>query len=116
MVKKITPFESSVYEKVKTIPCGMISTYKLVAQALGNPRASQAVGTALKNNPTAPVVPCHRVLPSSYMIGGFFGDQSVESLNVKKKMALLKKEGIQFEGACVTKCNKYRDTVTYTFK
>ena len=49
----ITPskFANQVYELTKQIPKGQVSTYKLIAKALGNPYACQAVGTALSKNP-----------------------------------------------------------------
>lgn len=62
-----------MYDAVKMVPKGNITTYKNIAVYLGKPGASQAIGNALRNNPFAPMVPCHRVLPSSYKIGGFFG-------------------------------------------
>lgn len=55
------------------IPKGKITTYKNIAEFIGKPGASQAVGNALRNNPFAPIVPCHRVLPANLKIGGFFG-------------------------------------------
>jgi methylated-DNA-[protein]-cysteine S-methyltransferase len=76
------------------IPEGKITTYKIIANYLNKPGACQAVGNSLRNNPFAPTVPCHRVLPSSYKIGGFFGETSENSKEVQKKIALLKKEGI----------------------
>jgi methylated-DNA-[protein]-cysteine S-methyltransferase len=72
----ISPFQKQVYDATVMIPKGKISTYKAIAEYIGNPSASQAVGNALRNNPYAPDVPCHRVLPSSYKIGGFFGQKS----------------------------------------
>jgi methylated-DNA-[protein]-cysteine S-methyltransferase len=74
MNHKISDFAQLVYEKTKLIPKGKVTTYKLLAQAIGKPGASQAVGTALSNNPFAPIVPCHRVLPSNGSIGGFYKD------------------------------------------
>lgn len=78
------------------IPQGKITTYKNIAQFIGKSGASQAVGNALRNNPFSPIVPCHRVLPSDFKIGGFFGKTSEDSLEVKKKMGILKNEGIIF--------------------
>ena len=71
---QISDFQRQVYDAVKMVPKGKITTYKSVACFLDKPGACQAVGNALKNNPFAPTVPCHRVLPSSYKIGGFFGE------------------------------------------
>ncbi len=69
----VTPFQNQVYEATKMIPLGKITTYKYIANYFKKPGASQAVGNALRSNPFAPMVPCHRVLPSSYKIGGFYG-------------------------------------------
>ena len=67
-----TPFQQKVYEKLKTVPRGFVTTYKKLAMAL-HTKAYQAVGNALKHNPYAPVVPCHRVVKSNGNIGGFGG-------------------------------------------
>lgn len=117
--KDLTDFEKLVYEKVKQIPKGKISTYKLVAEAIGKPKACRAVGTALKNNPFAPIVPCHRVLPSDYTIGGFFGDTNKNSDNVKKKIKLLESEGIKFDKSTkyeVLRDDEYKNKITHNFK
>ncbi|CAN0536123.1 unnamed protein product, partial [Ectocarpus sp. 8 AP-2014] len=51
------------------IPAGKISTYGGVANVLNS--SARAVGGALRGNPFAPVVPCHRVVMSDLTIGGF---------------------------------------------
>lgn len=86
----VTPFQKQVYDAVKMVPLGKITTYKTIAIYLNKPGASQAVGNALRNNPYAPIVPCHRVLPLTYNIGGFFGETSQESPEVNKKYHLLR--------------------------
>lgn len=88
---KPTIFAHSVYELVRTIPRGKITTYREVARALGI-RSSQAVGQALKRNPFAPQVPCHRVVKSTGEIGGFFG--CVEGTRIQEKIDLLAAEGV----------------------
>ncbi|KAF8121405.1 6-O-methylguanine DNA methyltransferase [Boletus edulis] len=57
----------------RTIPCGRVTTYGVFCLALGmgSPRS---VGSALRHNPFAPFVPCHRVIGSNLYIGGFFGE------------------------------------------
>ena len=82
-------FSQKVYSLCKKIPKGKISTYKEIAKNL-NTKAYRAVGNALRKNPYAPVVPCHRVVKSDGTLGGFQG-----KMNSKKKINLLKKEGIQ---------------------
>jgi O-6-methylguanine DNA methyltransferase len=91
---KLTPFCETVYDVCKKIPKGKITTYKLLAKAIGKERACQAVGTALSKNPYAPIVPCHRVVNTDGSIGGFFGKTSEQSTEVKNKIKLLKSEGI----------------------
>lgn len=110
-----TKFELEVYNKTKLIPQGKITTYKNIAVAIGNPRATQAVGNALRKNPFAPIVPCHRVLPSTYMIGGFFGNTDLNSDLVKKKIKLLESEGIKFESNQVLNNKEYRNKITHIF-
>ena len=85
-------FAGKVYEIVRTIPRGRVTSYQHVARALGI-RSSQAVGQALKRNPYAPEVPCHRVIKSSGEIGGFFG--AAAGALIDKKVALLQSEGVE---------------------
>ncbi|KAK3289511.1 hypothetical protein CYMTET_3066 [Cymbomonas tetramitiformis] len=89
-----TAFERSVYSVCSHIPEGKVSTYGLVAKALGS--SARAVGQALKRNPYAPIVPCHRVITSSLTIGGFHGACSHSSPEIQRKKELLEKEGITF--------------------
>jgi methylated-DNA-[protein]-cysteine S-methyltransferase len=84
-------FADRVYGLLKTIPEGKVTTYKLLAQALGT-KAYRAVGQALKNNPYAPVVPCHRVVCSDGKVGGFMGRKYGEE--IQKKINLLANEGV----------------------
>jgi methylated-DNA-[protein]-cysteine S-methyltransferase len=94
MTSTITSFQQKVYDATSKIPKGKISTYKDIATYL-NCGSCQAIGQALKNNPFAPTVPCHRVVKSDFTIGGFFGSNS--GPNVLKKQQLLESEGISFD-------------------
>jgi len=80
-------FQEKVFQAIKKIPKGKITTYSAIARFLGKPDAARAVGNACNANPFAPRVPCHRVVKSSGGIGGY-------AFGVKRKIALLKKEGI----------------------
>jgi methylated-DNA-[protein]-cysteine S-methyltransferase len=62
-----------VYDLIRTIPAGKVSTYKDVCAALGE-GSPRSVGGALRNNPFAPHIPCHRVIASSFFVGGFKGE------------------------------------------
>ncbi len=87
----MTKFDVAVYELAKMIPRGMVTTYQEIALHLGN-RAYRAVGTSLSKNPFAPSVPCHRVVKSNGMVGGYGGMKESE-----KKIEMLKSEGIEIE-------------------
>jgi len=90
--KTITPFQARVYEAIKLIPFGKVSTYKLLANYLLCGSA-QAIGQALKRNPFSPdEVPCHRIVRSDLSLGGYGG--SIEGLPIVKKRYLLASEGI----------------------
>ncbi|HWL00175.1 MAG TPA: methylated-DNA--[protein]-cysteine S-methyltransferase, partial [Parapedobacter sp.] len=68
---KGTDFQLKVWESLLKIPLGKLSTYGSIAEQIGNPTASRAVGTAIGNNPVAFVIPCHRVIQSSGNFGGY---------------------------------------------
>lgn len=86
-----TAFQQKVYEKLKKVPPGFVTTYKELAKAIKT-KAYRAVGNAVRNNPYAPVVPCHRVVKSNGNIGGFGG--KTEGEEIRKKIELLKAEGV----------------------
>jgi methylated-DNA-[protein]-cysteine S-methyltransferase len=88
-----TAFERRVYAAVSRIPRGRVATYGELARHLGCGSA-QAVGQALRRNPFAPRVPCHRVVAASLAPGGFQGQRAGPAL--RRKLALLTKEGVRF--------------------
>lgn len=82
-----TPFQKAVWDVTAAIPYGETCTYGEVAQAIGRPFASRAVGTALGQNPLCIVVPCHRVLAANGGMGGF-----AWGLNVKQSLLTLESQ------------------------
>lgn len=66
-----TDFQLKVWETLLRIPMGKLSTYGDVAQKIGNPNASRAIGTAVANNPVAYLIPCHRVIQSTGHFGNY---------------------------------------------
>ena len=74
------------------VPAGKVTTYKELAKAM-KIKSSQAVGQAMKRNPYAPRVPCHRVVSANGSIGGFCGKTSGKP--IKDKIALLENEGVE---------------------
>lgn len=87
-MKKYPKFYQKVWLETLKIPYGKTSTYKKIAQKIGNPNAARAVGNALANNPFAPLVPCHRVIKSNGDLGNYSGGRG-------KKLKLLIKEGVK---------------------
>lgn len=69
----LSPFQRAVYALARQIPQGQTLSYGDIAARLKTPGSSRAVGQAMGLNPFAPIVPCHRVLPSSRAgsLGGF---------------------------------------------
>ncbi|MFI0235438.1 methylated-DNA--[protein]-cysteine S-methyltransferase [Streptomyces sp. NPDC016845] len=68
-----TPFQRSVWERLRKIPYGETRTYGELAAALGNSAASRAVGLANGKNPVGVIVPCHRVIGASGGLTGYGG-------------------------------------------
>ena len=68
---KGTAFQLKVWQTLLTIPMGKLSTYGSIAALLDKPSASRAVGTAVGDNPVAFLIPCHRVIRSSGVSGGY---------------------------------------------
>jgi AraC family transcriptional regulator of adaptative response/methylated-DNA-[protein]-cysteine methyltransferase len=66
-----TDFEVRVWQTLLRIPRGCATTYSSIAEKLGNPKASRAVGAAVGRNPISFVVPCHRVLGRSGALTGY---------------------------------------------
>ena len=81
----ITPFQRRVYLELLNVPAGKTITYGELAQRIGC-RSAQAVGQALKRNPFAPEVPCHRVVAADGSIGGYFGRREGEMVERKRKL------------------------------
>ena len=79
---ELPPFRQKVLEVLQKVPFGEILTYGELAAASGNPRAARAVGSACHVNPYPLFIPCHRVVASGGLIGGF-------AYNIEMKKRLL---------------------------
>ncbi|QYY36612.1 methylated-DNA--[protein]-cysteine S-methyltransferase [Ruficoccus sp. ZRK36] len=66
-----TAFQQAVWDALKAIPAGETRTYSDIAQAVGRPSATRAVGTAIGRNPLAWLIPCHRVIRRDGTLGGY---------------------------------------------
>lgn len=81
-----TEFQHKVWNALKTIAYGEICSYKQVAEKVGNPKASRAVGMANNKNPLSIVVPCHRVVGANGKLVGYASglDNKEYLLNLEK--------------------------------
>ncbi|KAI9778910.1 MAG: RNA binding protein snu13 [Peltula sp. TS41687] len=86
--------DKRVYTLLRQIPPGRVTSYSALAKALHS--SSRAVGGALRKNPFAPEVPCHRCIASTGYIGGFQGEWG-EQLSSGRKRKLLMDEGVRFD-------------------
>ena len=68
-----TPFQQLVWAELRKIPYGTTISYGELADRLGNPTASRAVGLANGKNPIGIIVPCHRVVGSDGSLTGYGG-------------------------------------------
>ena len=85
----MTDWDKKIFNILKKVPKGKVITYKKLAKDIGHPLAYRAVGNILHNNQNPIVVPCHRVIKSDGSLGGYMYGK-------KRKMSLLKKEGVIF--------------------
>ena len=78
-------FAQKVYSVCQKIPRGKVTTYKEIAQVL-NTEGYRAIGQALRCNPYAPLVPCHRVVKSDGSVGGFKGKRVGKEIEEKRRL------------------------------
>lgn len=86
-----TDFCWAVYRALRQIPAGSAWTYSTIANHIGRPRSSRAVGMANAKNPVPLVIPCHRVVRAGALLGGYAGGSDT-------KRKLLELEGVKFDG------------------
>lgn len=82
-----TEFQKSVWMALRDIPFGRTWSYGALAERVGNPKASRAVGAANGANPIPIIIPCHRVIGANKSLTGFGG-------GLETKEFLLKHEGV----------------------
>jgi len=86
-----TDFQRRVWGILKQIPYGETRSYKQVAEAIGNPKASRAVGMANNRNPIMLMIPCHRVIGSNGSLVGYAGGLPLKELLLKLEKDLERK-------------------------
>ncbi|OOQ84986.1 methylated-DNA-protein-cysteine methyltransferase [Penicillium brasilianum] len=98
----LTPYRRRVYRVLLSVPPGRWTTYSALATYLDS--SARAVGNAMRTNPFAPEVPCHRVLAANGSLGGYKGEWRVSKHVAgggfqEEKKVRLKEEGVEFDGA-----------------
>lgn len=108
----LTPFRKQTLTLLCRIPSGQWSTYQAMSDyitATSHKTCARAVGSAMRNNPFAPEVPCHRILSSDGSIGGFCGHWGEDGKYAGKKRDLLAGEGVKFDSKGKVKGQPFRD-------
>jgi len=82
-----TEFQRTVWRRLRRLKYGAFTTYAGLADSVGKPGASRAIGNAVGANPLPILIPCHRVLATNGKLGGF-------SAGIARKKKLLAIEGI----------------------
>ena len=80
-----TSFQKKVWEALRKVNLGETASYKDIAERIGNPKAYQAVGSAVGKNPVMLFVPCHRIIKADGSIGGFSSDPKLKEHLIKIK-------------------------------
>jgi methylated-DNA-[protein]-cysteine S-methyltransferase len=90
-----TEFQRDVYDRLRQVPYGHVTSYGQLAREMGKADQARAVGQAVGANPIPIIIPCHRVVGSDLRLTGFSG-------GLEAKVQLLKLEGIEVDGASPT--------------
>lgn len=90
---KGTPFQVRVWRALLNIPPGHLLSYKRVAASIGNPAASRAVGTAVGQNPLAYLIPCHRVIRETGVVGEYRWGRTRKCIMMAWEHALCQQRG-----------------------
>ncbi|KAK3717250.1 hypothetical protein LTR37_005959 [Vermiconidia calcicola] len=108
----ITPFRRRMLSLLCEIPPGRYSTYQAMSDYItktSHKTCARAVGNAMRNNPFAPEVPCHRVLASDGSLGGFNGHWGEDGKFASDKHKLLYEEGVRFDSNNKVKGPPFRE-------
>ena len=88
-IDRWSSFQKKVYSKTIKVPFGKKYTYGHIAASINKPKASRAIGMAMRVNPVAPIVPCHRIVGANNALYGFSAnggvDLKIKLLDMEKK-------------------------------
>ena len=86
---KGTDFQFRVWQALLTVPWGTLTTYGQLAQQLGCPKASRAVGSAVGKNPVAVLIPCHRIIPATGGMGNYRWGKHRKAMLIEQERQLI---------------------------
>jgi O-6-methylguanine DNA methyltransferase len=91
-LENVSEFQKAVLLAARRIPYGKTVSYASLAEMAGYPRAIRAVGSVMRKNPLALVIPCHRVIRSDGSSGAYCGDSKGEDAGLKRTLLQLEKD------------------------
>jgi O-6-methylguanine DNA methyltransferase len=93
-----TPFQIKVWQALRQVPFGAITSYQALADSLGMPRSARALGGALRANPLPIIIPCHRVIATNGSLGGYSAGLQYKRLLLSHEHVTLGKSPIPLHG------------------
>jgi AraC family transcriptional regulator of adaptative response/methylated-DNA-[protein]-cysteine methyltransferase len=89
LLVKGTNFQVKVWEALLRIPSGEVTTYQEIARSINNPKAVQAVGSAVGSNHIGYLIPCHRVIRKDGILGEYRWSTSRKKTMIGREMATI---------------------------
>jgi O-6-methylguanine DNA methyltransferase len=93
-----TPFQIKVWQALRQVPFGAITSYQALADSLGMLRSARAIGGALRANPLPIIIPCHRVIATNGSLGGYSAGLQYKRLLLSHEQLTLGKSSIPLHG------------------
>jgi len=94
-ISGLTPFEQSAHRAAASIPPGEVRSYRWIAETIGQPSATRAVGRAMARNPVPLLYPCHRVIDSNGSLHNY-------AYGIELKARILEMEGYKVQSLAFT--------------
>jgi methylated-DNA-[protein]-cysteine S-methyltransferase len=93
-----TPFQIKVWQALRQVPFGNVTSYQALAEAVNLPRSARAVGGAMRANPLPIIIPCHRVIAANGSLGGYSGGLQYKRLLLSHEQVAMGKGPIPLYG------------------
>jgi O-6-methylguanine DNA methyltransferase len=93
-----TPFQIKVWQALRRVPFGALTSYQALAVSLGMPQSARAMGGALRANPLPIIIPCHRVIATNGSLGGYSAGLQYKRLLLSHEQVAAGKSPIPLHG------------------